>query len=61
MLILLCSNARYNLDSSQLLAEAAKLHFLILTSYNFDYMQCGFKMFTRSAARKLFINIRLKR
>uniref|UniRef100_A0A453M9V0 Uncharacterized protein n=1 Tax=Aegilops tauschii subsp. strangulata TaxID=200361 RepID=A0A453M9V0_AEGTS len=23
--------------------------------------QCGFKMFTRSAARKLFTNIRLKR
>ena len=27
----------------------------------FRALQCGFKMFTRAAARKLFTNIRLKR
>ena len=27
----------------------------------FHALQCGFKMFTRAAARKLFTNIRLKR
>lgn len=32
-----------------------------LSNMDFLMHQCGFKMFTRAAARKLFTNIRLKR
>uniref|UniRef100_A0A453M9R7 Dolichyl-phosphate beta-glucosyltransferase n=1 Tax=Aegilops tauschii subsp. strangulata TaxID=200361 RepID=A0A453M9R7_AEGTS len=50
-------------------ADDSYLRFLLLwrhaiySLHLLDYYksQCGFKMFTRSAARKLFTNIRLKR